>query len=98
MADDPEVVEFCQRKIASLEKAAARPRVKKVDPEVEEFRTKVLDALSGKGEPVTNKEMAGEFGVSAQKMAATLRYFVGTGQVVRTEGEKKSDPALYALA
>lgn len=95
MADDPEIVEFCQKKIAQIEKNAARPRKPKVNQEVIDFRESVLNALWQKDAPVTNKEMAAEFGVSAQKMSAALRFLVKEGRVTRIEGEKKSAPATF---
>lgn len=96
MADDPEVVEFCQKKIDQIERNAARPRKTKVNQEVIDFRESVFAALWEKSDPVTNKEMAAEFGVSAQKMSAALRYLVKEERVTRFEGEKKSDPATFA--
>ena len=98
MADDFEVVEFCEKKIAQLEKNAARPRKTKVNQEVIDFRNNVLDALATKDSPVTNKELAAEFGVSAQKMSAALRVLVADGKVHRIEGEKKSAPATFEIA
>ena len=98
MADDPEIVEFCQKKIAQIEKNAARPRKARVNQEVINFREDVFNALTAKAEPVTNKDMAAEFGVSAQKMSAALRYLVQQGRVTRIEGEKKSAPATFAPA
>ncbi len=98
MADDPEIVAFCEKKIAQIEKNAARPRKTKVNEEVVAFRESVYESLAGKTEPVTNKEMAAEFGCSAQKMSAALRYLVKEERVVRHEGEKKSDPATFEIA
>lgn len=98
MADDPEIVEFCQKKIAQIERNAARPRKTKVNQEVIDFREDVFNALVAKDAPVTNKEMAAEFGVSAQKMSAALRFLVKEGRVTRIEGEKKSAPATFEVA
>jgi predicted HTH transcriptional regulator len=98
MADDPEIVEFCQKKIAQIERNAARPRKTKVNQEVIDFREDVYNTLAHKDEPVTNKDMAAEFGVSAQKMSAALRFLVKEGRVTRIEGEKKSSPATFAIA
>ena len=95
MADDPEIVEFCEKKIAQIERNAARPRKAKVNQEVVDFRNSVYAKLAEFGEPKTNKEMAAEFGVSAQKMSAALRFLVKEGRVIRIEGEKKSDPATF---
>lgn len=98
LADDTEIVEFCEKKIAQLERAAARPRKAKVNQEVVDFREDVFTALVEKDAPVTNKEMAAEFGVSAQKMSAALRFLVKEGRVTRIEGEKKSAPATFVVA
>ena len=97
MADDPEIVAFCEKKIAQIEKNASRPRKPKVNQEVVDFRENVFSALAEKGEPTTNKELAAEFGCSAQKMSAALRYLVGEGRVTRIEGEKKSAPATFTV-
>lgn len=98
MADDPEVVAFCEKKIDQITRAAARPRKAKVNQEVVDFRESVFAALSEKDAPVTNKDMAAEFGCSAQKMSAALRHLILEGRVTRIEGEKKSDPATFAVA
>ena len=98
LADDPEIVAFCEKKIAQIERNAARPRKTKVNQEVVDFREDVFNTLAEMGEPVTNKDMAAEFGVSAQKMSAALRFLVKEGRVERIEGEKKSAPATFAVA
>jgi predicted HTH transcriptional regulator len=98
LADDPEIVAFCEKKIAQIERNAARPRKTKVNQEVVDFREDVFNKLAEMGEPVTNKDMAAEFGVSAQKMSAALRFLVKEGRVERIEGEKKSAPATFAVA
>jgi len=95
---DEEVVAFCQKKLDQLARNAARPRKTKVNLEAEQFRADVLANLAEKDAPVTNKEMAAEFGVSAQKMSAALRFLVKEGRVTRIEGEKKSSPATFAIA
>ena len=95
LADDPEIVEFCNKKIDQLNRNAARPRKAKVNQEVIDFREDVYNKLVEIGEPVTNKEMAAEFAVSAQKMSAALRFLVKEGRVERIEGEKKSAPATF---
>lgn len=95
LADDPEIVEFCQKKIAQIERNAARPRKAKVNQEVVDFRENVYNKLVEIGDYVTNKDLAAEFGVSAQKMSAALRFLVKEGRVIRQEGEKKSAPATF---
>lgn len=94
MNDDPQVVEMCEKYINQLSK----PRVHKTKPEVVEFRQAVASYLADAEGPKTNKELAGELGVSAQKMAAALRWLVGEGHVIRTDGEKRNDPATFVIA
>lgn len=91
----PDLVEFCMKKIAQLERNAARPRKTKVNQEVVDFREKVYEKLVEIDEPVTNKDMAAEFGVSAQKMSAALRFLVKEERVERIEPEKKSGAATF---
>ena len=98
MAYDPEVVAFCQKKIEQLERAAARPRKTRVNQEVVDFRNAVADKLAEYDEPVTNKELAAEFGVTAQKMSAALRFLGKEGRIERIEPEKKSGAATFKLA
>ena len=95
---DEEVVAFCQKKLDQLARNAARPRKTKVNLEAEQFRADVLAKLAEKDAPVTNKEMAAEFGVSAQKMSAALRMLVKDGKVERIEPEKKSGAATFQIA
>lgn len=75
-----------------------KPRERKVKPEVEEFRANVLEALRGAEGPMTGKMVAGALEVSVQKASAALRFLVESGAAVKLEGEKKSDPAMYAVA
>ena len=98
LADDPEIVAFCEKKIAQIERNAARPRKTKVNQEVIDFREDVFRKLCEIGTPLTNKELAAEFGVSAQKMSAALRTLGLQGRVTRIEGEKKSAPATFIPA
>lgn len=95
---DEEVVAFCQKKLDQLARNAARPRKTKVNQEVVDFRENVFNTLAEKDAPVTNKEMAAEFGVSAQKMSAALRMLVKDGKVERIEPEKKSGAATFKIA
>lgn len=94
MHNDPEVVEMCEKYIAQLSK----PRVHKTKPEVVEFRAALATYLGEAEGPLTNKELAGVFECSAQKMAAGLRHLVEQGIVTRIEGEKKNDPATFVIA
>lgn len=94
MADDAEVVAMCEKYIEQLSK----PRERKVKPEVEMFREAVLAMLQEATGPMTNKEVAEAMQVSPQKASAALRFLVERGLVVRTDGEKRSDPATFVAA
>ena len=76
----------------------SKPRERKANPEVEAFRMQVLEVLKGAEGPMTGKEIAGTLEVSVQKASAALRFLVEAGAAVKLEGEKKSDPAMYAIA
>lgn len=94
MADDAEVVAMCEKYIEQLSK----PRERKVKPEVEEFRMAVIQLFVNAGVEMTNKQVAEAMQVSSQKSSAALRTLVERGMIVRVEGEKKSDPAVFHLA
>ena len=85
MADDAEVVEFCNHQIQMI--VDGRKRERKVNPEVAQFREDVYNYLVEVGEPKTAKEVAGEvservgFGVSTQKASAALRFLAKDGKI-----------------
>lgn len=76
----------------------SKPRQHKVKPEVEMFREAVLAMLQGATGPMTNKEVAEAMEVSSQKASAALRFLVKEELVIRTEGEKKSEPTTFVAA
>lgn len=103
MANEPEVVEFCEKKLEQLN----RPRKKKVNESILAIGEHVTEHLHHADEAMTNKQLTewynthiadtDEDKVSAQKMAAVLRHLVGTEVVTKTIGEKTSDPAQYSI-
>lgn len=103
MADDPIVVEFCQKNVERL----SRPRKKKVNEEMVDLANAVATYMAGADEETfTNKDLVTwinaegdeENKISSQKMAAVMRYLVGMGTVEKITGEKASDPAMYKIA
>lgn len=76
----------------------SKPRQHKVKPEVEMFREAVLAMLQSATGPMTNKEVAEAMEVSSQKASAALRFLVKEELVIRTEGEKKSEPTTFVAA
>ena len=103
MADDPQVVELCEKNIERL----SRPRKKKVTEEMMNLGAEVTTYMSEaeKGAEFTNKMLVTWYNedkdeeerVSSQKMAAVMRYLVGTGAVSKIVGERPSDPTMYKL-
>lgn len=93
-ADDPEIVELCEKQIASLSK----PRKPRENTEAIEFANAVATEMANMEGPVTNKQLAEICECSPQKMSAALRRLVAEGAVIRTEGEKTKDPATFVLA
>ena len=98
MSEDAEVVAMCEKYIEQLSK----PRVVKVKPEQEAFRADVLGLLKTFEDGATNKEMCAKYAeehgetVSAQKMAAALRWLVQNGDAETME-TAKSDPKRYIV-
>ena len=84
--------------LAKMLEQKSKPRERKVKPEVEAFRVEVLEVLKGAEGPMTGKEVAGVLEVSVQKASAALRFLVEGEMAMKVEGEKKSDPAMYAIA
>lgn len=83
--------------LAKMLEQKSKPRERKANPEVEQFREAVLDMLRGAEGPMTNKEVAEAMQVSPQKASAALRFLVQGQYVTRIEGEKKSDPATFVI-
>lgn len=101
MANDPEVVEMCEKYIAQLEK----PRKKKVNQDFLDLAAAIATHLQETGEKMTNKELVEWYNeggdeenkISSQKMAAIMRHLVGVGTIRKETGEKASDPARYYM-
>lgn len=93
--DAADAVEFLKDR---AEKAKSKPRERKVNPEVAEFRERVAEFMAGQGEPVTAKEVGAALGESTQKASAALRFLAGEGKVVAHDGEKARDPKTYEIA
>ena len=93
LADEAEVVAFCEKKITQLDNRKSTPR--KPSAEVLERREAVLNFLNGV-ESATVAEIAEALGFSSPQVTGAIR---GLGdKVVATEGDKKSAPKQYAVA
>ena len=92
------VVEFCEKKMAQLEKRKNAPRKPRFNAESNQFALMVYDLLKAADGPVTNKEIVEEMtakGIvaSPQKVAAALVKLVN-GKVV--DGDDPEAPVLPA--
>lgn len=94
-ADDEKIVEFCNLKIAQLDKRKATPR--KPNPEVQERRDAVMNYLGEVGAQTT-KEIADALGFTSPQVSGALRGLVNAGAVKVIEPDKKSQPKKYDLA
>lgn len=90
LEDTEELVAMVEKEIALIDKRAARPR-KATATQVanEAMKADIVEVLAT-GEAKTATEIADEFDVSTQKVAALLRQLVLTGAVTRVEGKGKT--------
>ena len=94
-ADEPMIVEFCEQKIAQLDKPR-KPR--KTAEDVLERREAALTVLKTAAGPMAGKAIAEAAGMTPGQATAALRYLVTQGMAVKFAGEKAKDPMTYALA
>lgn len=94
MAGDPEVAEMCDKYIEQLSKK----RETKAQKAAAEFAETVRVYMAEAGEPLTNREIAENFGVSGQKITGALRKLMTLGTVVRINSEKSTEAPRYAVA
>lgn len=80
------------------EKAKSKPRARKANPEVAEFRAAVATFMSEAEGAMTAKEVATALEVSTQKASAALRFLAGEGVLTVIEGEKAKDAKSYKMA
>lgn len=93
MADDDMVVEFCEKKIAQIDKRKKTAR--KPSPEVQERRDNVRDYLAGIEGAATVKDIADALGYSSSQVSGAMRGLVNAGLVEVVEPEQKSKPKGY---
>lgn len=96
LADNAEVVAFCEKKIEQLDNRKNTPR--KANPEVQERRDAITNYLSGIEGAQTVKEIADALGFSSPQVTGALRGLVNTGVVLVNEPEQKSKPKTYQIS
>lgn len=92
LADNEEVVAFCEKKIKQLSKRKSSPR--KPSADVLERRENVRNYLLANGQ-ATVAEMAEALGYSSPQVTGALRGLAD--QVSAENGEKKSAPKIYRI-
>lgn len=95
LADNPEVVDFCNHKLEQLNNRKAAPR--KANPEVEERREQIKEFLAGVDEPMAVKDIAETLGFTSPQVSGALRGLVTAGVVETVEPEQKSKAKTYRL-
>jgi DNA-binding transcriptional ArsR family regulator len=96
MNDDEVVVEFCEKKIAQLDKHTTSKR--KVSPEVQERRDMVMAFMrNAPTESYAVKDLASALGYSSSQVSGAMRGLINAGVVEVVESEKKSQPKQYRL-
>lgn len=96
LADNEEVVAFCEKKIAQIDSRKTAPR--KVDPVVQERRDAIVGLLGGQENPMTVKDIADNLGYTSPQVTGAIRGLINTGQVEVVLPEKKSDSKMYKLS
>lgn len=96
LADNMEVVAFCEKKIAQLDNRKNTPR--KPNPEVQERRDTIKDYLAGIGAAVAVKDIADALGFTSPQVSGALRGLVNAGDVEVIEPEQKSKAKTYRIA
>ena len=92
-----EQVEACEVLRHMVEKRKA-PRKPRTNADAIKFREDIVRVLGEHDGPMTNAEIAEALEVNSQKVSNNIRFLVEDQVVVRTEGEKKSDKAVFSLA
>lgn len=95
LADNAEVVAFCNKKIKQITDRKVSPR--KVNPEVQERRDNIKNYLETLGKAATVKDIAEALGYTSPQVSGAIRGLVNAGNVEVIEPEQKSKPKTYAF-
>lgn len=96
MADDAQVVEFCEKKIEQLNNKKSSKRVNK---EAEATRAAIATYMAENGDTFTANDIATGMEMSVRVVSSNLTAMKKAGivEVVEVEGAAKSAPNSYAL-
>ena len=95
LADNAEVVAFCEKKIKQITDRKVTPR--KVNPEVQERRDNIKNYLETLGKATTVKDIAEALGYTSPQVSGAIRGLVNAGTIEVIEPEQKSKPKTYAF-
>ena len=86
MSDNADVVEFCDKQLAAIERKRAK------DAEKQAFLDEIYAALKSFDEPATSKAVAMHMGedVSSRKVAANMRFLVEDGRAEKVAVNSKT--------
>ena len=90
MSDNADVVEFCDKQLAAIERKRAKDAEKNVEKQA--FLDEIYKALASFDEPVTSKTVALRMGedVSSRKVAANMRFLVEDGRAGKVAVNSKT--------
>lgn len=90
--DRDDLAEFCEGRIAVLDKKAGNKKPTKTQEENEVLKGVILDTLTNEGVTVTDLQAKDETlsGLSNQRVSALLRQLVTDGKVAKVVDKKKS--------
>lgn len=90
MADNADVVAFCDKQIAAIERKKAKDAEKSAEKQA--FLDEIYATLASFDEPVTSKTVALRMGedVSSRKVAANMRFLVEDGRAEKVAENSKT--------
>lgn len=90
MSDNADVVEFCDKQLAAIERKRAKDAEKSAEKQA--FLDEIYVALKSFDEPTTSKTVAMHMGkdVSSRKVAANMRFLVEDGRAEKVAVNSKT--------
>lgn len=90
MSDNADVVEFCDKQLAAIERKRAKDAEKSAEKQV--FLDEIYAALKSFDEPTTSKAVAMHMGedVSSRSVAANMRFLVEDGRAEKVAVNNKT--------
>ena len=94
MSDNANIVEFCDKKIADIEKKNAASKEKVAEKQA--FLDAMYDVLRTHKDGATSKEVAESMvGVSTRKVSANMRFLVEDGRAEKVASTSKGAAVRY---